>query len=645
MEDKRLYLDRRRIVPDYTDQIPLIVLIDMASGQRIRISPEDSDVRKYSRRLYRSIQVSPVYTFNIIPEDHINNYLVNYLMEYLSIDPVETFTLDELLDIYNFWESCINALNRNDLTVFNVSRIGKPTRMFPYALNASFLYRICQTIGITTPDDINLETLGHIVRFSLKGTDSIPGCIDLINRHLLQTDYNGILSMVAQLPKEAFGERTLTSSARVGFYPTHNNLLSVNGKFKFKSVIDKRTITPMNTKEAVYLGIVNYGINLFKVRNPIMEYNNFHKFCLDKYPDYYLPNLENTAVTVTEYINFKNYQAIDNNLMRYIQFNPNLFTLNVFELSVPETIYPRGILNQLAVERPHDIYVDSAYSNNCQSVLTDTFYLGWYPEISNDQTPFFYEELNNMNLNDLIESNNLIVYGTPSNGLLGLTLTELTHLFKNNQTLENKLPGQVGLFTEMSIKHLKIICRDLETDLGSKLLIEIEIIDAIQKMNNDKFNLLKQRFENHPCDNVLIQCLLKSMLRLSMFMRGWNGLDESPYPLDGIVQVEAGDIDINVCNSIKAFEDMINTHPDIGGLFMTLPIMRLNHGNFVLSTDTKEGYTIRERLDIIKRGENLEDNNSCIRLSSNWFAITVWRYYQILRLDVPFNLSDIRTIS
>jgi hypothetical protein len=59
-----------------------------------------------------------------------------------------------------------------------------------------------------------------------------------------------------------------------------------------------------------------------------------------------------------------------------------------------------------------------------------------------------------------------------------------------------------------------------------------------------------------------------------------------------------------------------------------------------------EGLTIGNRLHILKTGEDDEHGySSCMRLTSNWFAGSAYRYLTIIGEEKPFEIKDLRDIS
>jgi len=136
---------------------------------------------------------------------------------------------------------------------------------------------------------------------------------------------------------------------------------------------------------------------------------------------------------------------------------------------------------------------------------------------------------------------------------------------------------------------------------------------------------------------------MTDLLELSMYMRGWSG--SGPYPIREAPVSNQHLVDINVTQSLAKFIDTCNNLGEIGLIILNLPIMKYISGTFQSSNDPSQGLTIRERLDIIKQGENINNTNSCIRLSSNWLAATYYYYCQIIGMVPLFNIEHLRSIS
>ena len=129
-----------------------------------------------------------------------------------------------------------------------------------------------------------------------------------------------------------------------------------------------------------------------------------------------------------------------------------------------------------------------------------------------------------------------------------------------------------------------------------------------------------------------------------MCCRGWLK-DSDPLPISEAPVENQHLVDIRVTSSfadLDAFLSEINTN--LQNIFLSLPLLR-KRNDWVVINSIDKGKTIKERLEILKKGEDHGDHNSCMRLTSNYLAQSVYRYMQILELEPPFHLEDLRDIS
>jgi hypothetical protein len=125
-------------------------------------------------------------------------------------------------------------------------------------------------------------------------------------------------------------------------------------------------------------------------------------------------------------------------------------------------------------------------------------------------------------------------------------------------------------------------------------------------------------------------------------MRGWEG--EGPYPIHTCLVRSQGTIDILVSEKLSDIDRFTEEHEHIASLILDLPLL-LYREEFIASVDESEGFTIRDRLDIVKMGENDSSYNSCIRLSSNWLAASVYKINEALGIMPEFDIEMLREIS
>jgi hypothetical protein len=142
-----------------------------------------------------------------------------------------------------------------------------------------------------------------------------------------------------------------------------------------------------------------------------------------------------------------------------------------------------------------------------------------------------------------------------------------------------------------------------------------------------------------------INVVLNNLLELAMYTRGWNGV-LNEFPIEEAIVENQNIVDIAVTESLNKYENSVRGLPsDISCCFAGLPLLKYQHKKFIVINDTDNGKSLGERIEIMKSGENIQNVNSCIRLTSNYLSASVYRYYQALRLPVPFDIDRLRYIS
>jgi hypothetical protein len=324
-----------------------------------------------------------------------------------------------------------------------------------------------------------------------------------------------------------------------------------------------------------------------------------------------------------------------------VNFNPHF----------PVSFYSAPVLKRLVQFEGYSTF-DSRNNNEYEllqvAYLTNTFYPGKHYQISNIMTPIFLDKISTLD-NQLIVS-----YGCKNDKLIAFRYMELARYFETNKNFTN--PTSIHeKFSVISIKKLKNICslRTAYDTIDSvyektylrRVIIETEIY---QSTNMEKVIDLRNRyFESSPFQKEKIIQALKSFLDLGMYMRGWSGV--GAYPLQTAPVHDQDQINIKVTLEFDKFEQLCNNLNEetikIGDQIMQLPLLQYSDGEFSVSTDSFNGLTIRDRLELVKKGDDRNTPiSSCIRLSSNWICASAYRYLEILG-SPPFNIEHLSRIS
>lgn len=607
-----LICSRLNITGDISERTPLIVIQEIASAHRIHWIPERCNDSNYIRGIIRTIYTATVYRV-VRPFTDSNRSL---LLRYFGTSS-ENWTLQELESVCDYWESLINELNsQNTELTISIEHIGPVTKSCPRSLNACFLYRMCKRKGLEPSFNVTLEQLACMV--ALASSDRINNAVELINSVILRGNANEILPLIGLIPNSYLGSRVPPKS----FIPaeeievvTHQSLLELtNQRFLVNKDI-RRYHNPKDNREAIALASCNYGINLFYASNPLKEYN------------------------VIRLAELPNYQPSDPAMRQIYEKNFNLIYTRIFEPRIPIDFYSKGLL--VAVESEgyfRDNLRDSAYELLQVAYVSETFHMGWFPNIRNTETPFNFEEIDDLNPEDLV------CFGCRADTLVALDVGEITALLRRNRNFRNEIPGFSGFFSDISIRKLRIICQNLGTVKSTECLMEIDAIESLISTASETLDSFVKAYATiSPEEQNCVQIVLNNLLELSMYMRGWDGISPETYPIVKAPVANQNVVDLRVTEAIYKFETSLESCV-LASHIKALPLIKYEHNRFTVSYDTENGRTLGERITIMKRGETANNINSCIRLSSNWFAASSYRYYQVIKLPVPFEIENLRYI-
>ena len=238
------------------------------------------------------------------------------------------------------------------------------------------------------------------------------------------------------------------------------------------------------------------------------------------------------------------------------------------------------------------------------------------------------------------------------------TYAELKDTFSSYKRFSNPISNE--LFDENVINKLYYLssikkriyeseeCYQERVNLGK----EIDRVRFYISTNNGYLEELIQRYEN--CSHEYkedVEKTLISILHSSMYMRNWDGIGNFPLSseqtnYDYDKQIE---IDHRVTQSLFEIEkncEEINHIKKLGNFILNLPLMEYHHisNTFITVNDRAEGLTIKDRIAIIRKGENNNGIASCIRVSSNKICATAYFYMNQIGMRIPFNISEVSNI-
>lgn len=608
-------LSRLNIVKKVDMNTPLCVLEDILDAHRV------GHQKGVVRQNYRKELINYIHKLSpILIEAPVEMQKLRILTAYINTDRGLLWTGENLFEALRFLQK-FEKSTTVDLTDIKIDfEWGPQTPDNTQKLNACILYRICQEQELNTNVYTTMEMMAKCVRFLLAGPDKIYQ----LQIHFCQTSTiqdiidclvlgNPTISSQADLEKEdPITKEKLIRQAETGSF-THIQSMPIE--------LLKR-LDPRSSVEAVALAATIFKKDISQSSNSICEYKRLQ---------------------ITHY----GYIPYDNELRKIHILNPSLLDLRkTFNPLFPEHYYQMEDLMFMAVREGYDreeLHETNVYEMLQLSHLLENFYSGLYPEITNGETPVTLDEV------EALDPGVIVCYGVRREHLTAFHLEGLIDHFRVIKTFAHPTdPGTT--FTPQTIKKLKYMANDrfsgTETsrDLKKDLL---EVIEEVEFLSSETLSKVKEFYQcfhsSSNEDKERIRGVIQELLHLSMYMRGWDG-ENLKFPIQEAPVYDQLSVDIKVTASIQRFEDLCDNLNDIGTLVMNLPLLRYQ-GEFNPSLSERDGYTIEDRLRIVKEGNETGNMASCIRMTSNWLAATAYRYLTLIGEPIPFRVDELRDIT
>jgi len=302
---------------------------------------------------------------------------------------------------------------------------------------------------------------------------------------------------------------------------------------------------------------------------------------------------------------------------------------------------------------PADINFANPYELLSMAYVSNTFHVGPQEGMLNAETPF--------SLDSIIELDPHVVvcYGSKAAareiGLIAFRYAELAEQFHYAKNFANPMrstyPHTGDIFEASAIRKLKVIANTAPPGESQEAMIErqrlanaILEVELFTDSNTQQYRVIYQAYVSADTSTKdRIREAITALFELAMFMRGWTG--SGNYPIREAPVDNQDQVDIRVSQGISRFEELCRNLGDVGTIILNLPLLQYRAGIFSSSTESNQGRTIEERIQIVRLGDTTNNTNSCIRLTSNWLAASAYRYMQIIGISPPFDIELLRTIS
>jgi hypothetical protein len=527
---------------------------------------------------------------------------------------------------------------------FNIG-YGLQTAEEPEKLNACILYRLCKYHSIKTNKDSTYEDMFNKIKLFYYISDNYKIKNKVQNYILNDLKFNWKTYDLVNILNDA--EILMPKEVQVHEYEDVKKL----GYEEFAKCADKILYEgkeiPENSCEAIILAALNYKIDITECLDPLSEYESLQK-------ETYFPcdeKLKERLKLVSQYP-----ETLESPWLNQV-FNPIL----------PENMYSENDLEKLCLEEgivisdledsfdfDYTIKGPKYYNSLQTAYLIESFIHGKQKNIKNSETTFL-EKIEDLSFDEVV------VYGVRGNirkdklPLKGYTYGELLDTFTNYKNFIDPMTKEV--FSKEVIEKLYLLSqkekRETESEENYKDRIELgEEIERIKIYLDNKNEYVEEFVDIYESlieyDKERVEKLLTGILHLGMYMRGWDG--ESDYPLKSEETNHNTEkqivVDDRVTQALIEFEKKTKELGDIGNYIINLPLMEYSKESksFIPSYDENEGLTVKERIKIVRGGEEGINMNSCIRTSSNKFCATGYYYMVLVGFRLPFNMNEMSHI-
>jgi hypothetical protein len=641
-------LSRLDITGEINLNTPKIVLEEIAHANSIKFDIQNDSVTYLSRII---IKLSKSSIKDVISEDFENDSnSLRVIAKYVN-SHCKNWRKKTLLSAFNFLQNFISEENINSFSKspkrFNI-KYGLQTPEETESLNACILYRLCKYHSIstninTTCEEMinNLKLYYYISENSKIKNDAQMYIFDMLRFQYSANDIVNILSLETTkfLISDEIEMHEYEDATKLGYEEFSKCAFTILDETEEEKC-------PKNACEAIVLAALQYKIDITECEDPLKEYS-----FLEKEP--YFPQDSKLKERLRiSYIYPESLESpwLDKN------FNPNL----------PEKMYEGKDLINLCVQEGIDIffednYFDEDYYTNedkyyssLQTVyLIETFIHGKQGNISNKETTFLEK------IEDL-EYDEVVVYGVRGDirndnyEMRAYTYGELCDTFSNYKRFSDPITKE--LFNEDVIEKLYLLTQKERRETESEKIYKErnELGDEIERVkiyNSNKNQYVEEFLEIYESlseyDKDEVENFLTLFLHLGMYMRGWDGKED--YPLKSketnFETEKQIVVDDRVTQCLIKIEKKSKELGELGIFIINLPLMEyIKESNaFSPSYDEIEGLTIKDRMEIVRGGEN-GTLNSCIRTSSNKFCATGYYYMILIGFRLPFNINEMSHI-
>lgn len=301
-------------------------------------------------------------------------------------------------------------------------------------------------------------------------------------------------------------------------------------------------------------------------------------------------------------------------------FNPNLPFEYYSTESLSSLIHEEGLIAR-DMKQAYNLLVD-AYSKPNFRLIGNA-----------KETMINCDDVNNFNYGEVVYLEEF-----------AFSLNELRDYFAVKGMLINPTSKNGNLLKNYQIKKLITICKNYPSSASNCLLQKMNEIEELQRKLSDKHREFIHHINKQNDKRQDVIETFWKLHELSMYMRGWDG--QSQLPIEEALVNDPIAVEEKVYNSLIEFCNKLELlEEETRDRILNLNLYCMREDGLRTTTLDDMVPTLGLRLELVKGGEELQTIESCIRISSNYFAATSHYILTSLGCNMPYDLSKLRYIS
>lgn len=666
-----------------TPSMPYIVLKELALERSFIVNIENMKDPFYYIRVFKKIlKIQPPIISNL--DDKFD-----YKRAMDIVNPFYEWDVDILKKAFSFLNYFQNIYKEEKTySLYSFTPCGLQTPEIPYKINACIYYGICRYKNIQLSLDISYEELKHKVvmlyitninitevkvldseeeiesididehqsieedevserqpvqvlntrrdSFENESDEDIPDLVSDSSEEIIQSSIkiqqftNGSLSFnhiddYSLKAKDSINNDViltidLTKEQKFNFFDNFSTIQSIGELFEDINYL-RQNFDPKNDEQAIVAGVFVHARDYSKCESPLEDFISFDK--LKKTKDIYI--------------------------REYESMNPNYIDLNLyFNPYLPKSLYKKQLLDHHINLFSYATYLYIGlhpYEILQELHLENNFYLGWHPNILNHETPIDLDIINDLS------NEEIICYGIKDETLHATSWNELYRLFKNMNLFVNPFEKNSVFHVHKVERLLKLgrwildppyehryLFNNYKKETLDTIIQFVDLLDDMLLFQKSEYEIFKEYNQKYLCmtkkqsDDIIIT--FEKLFELIMFMRGWT--HHQSYP---ITNVPFSNNDITEKNSLEGLMVLDEWNQKTSEFVYSLPLM-IWKNEFVKSHLVEQGFTIGDRIAIVKNGES-DNINSCIRMTSNVLGSSYCFYCKLFKIPQKFDIRDL----